>query len=151
MPKGFKHGSRYTPEYHTWLNIKSRCSNHKNKSYKYYGGRGIKVCESWEKDFVNFYNDMGPRPSKNHQIDRKNNNEDYNGENCFWVERIINMRNRSDSKYWFIDGVKYESLSHAAEKLNVTINTIKRWCDGRKDGKYKYPPKNNCWSERKYK
>ena len=150
MPKGFKHGFRYTPEYSTWLNMKARCFNSKDGSYKYYGGRGITMCESWKNEFVSFYNDMGERPSMDHQIDRKNNNAGYNKENCHWVKRIDNIRNRRDSKFWFVNGVKYESLGHASSELNITINTVKRWCDGRTDGGYTYPPKQNCWSERKY-
>lgn len=145
------HGLRYEPEYTIWLNMKSRCYNKRNKSYMYYGGRGIAICNRWRDNFALFYKDMCPRPSSNHQLDRKDNNKNYSPENCRWVERIDNVRNRKDSKWWFINGVKYESLGHASSELNVRITTIKRWCEGRSDGGYIYPPKENCWSERKYK
>lgn len=146
-----KHGLRYTPEYSLWLNMKSRCYNPKNNAYKYYGGRGITICDEWRDDFKQFYDDMCPRPSDSHQIDRIDNDKGYSPENCRWVERIDNVRNRKDSKWWYVHGVRYDSLSHAAEHHGVTVSRIKAWCEGRTDGGYSYPPKDNCWSERKYK
>lgn len=145
-----KHGLRYTPEYSLWLNMKSRCYNPKNHTYKYYGGRGITICDEWREDFQKFYDDMCPRPSDSHQIDRIDNDKGYSPENCRWVERIDNVRNRRDSKWWYVYGVRYESLSHAAEHHGVTINRIRARCEGRTDGGYSYPPKDNCWSEKKY-
>lgn len=64
-----KHGLSYLPEYKIWKGIRKRCNNKNFKFYQYYGGRGIKVCERWN-DFINFYNDMGNRPSENHWIER---------------------------------------------------------------------------------
>ncbi|AUR82095.1 hypothetical protein NVP1021C_32 [Vibrio phage 1.021.C._10N.222.51.F9] len=151
MMAKIKHGLRYTPEYSLWLNMKSRCYNPKNHTYKYYGGRGITVCDQWVDDFKQFYDDMCPRPGDDYQIDRRDNDKGYSPENCQWVKRINNVRNRKDSKWWYVHGVKYESLGHASECLGVGINTIKRWCEGRSDGGYVYPPKHNCWSENKYK
>jgi hypothetical protein len=51
------HGLSKKPIYKTWHGMMQRCSNPKNISYKYYGARGIKVCESWKK-FENFYKDI---------------------------------------------------------------------------------------------
>jgi len=150
MPK-IKHGLRYEPEYQLWLNMKGRCYNEKNKSYKYYGGRGITVCDKWFNDFSSFYKDMCPRPSDEHQLDRRNNNKGYSPGNCRWVKRIDNVRNRTDSKWWHVNGIKYESCGHAASEIGVAVVTIHRWCEGRSDGGYTYPPKINCWSEKKYK
>jgi len=53
-----------------------RCEDPKHVSYKHYGGRGIKVCERWNT-FENFLADVGPRPSKNHSLDRSDSNGDY--------------------------------------------------------------------------
>jgi len=144
-----RHGLRYIPEYSLWLNIKNRCYNPKNPSYSYYGGRGIVMCDKWRDSFSAFYRDMGERP-ENHEIDRRDNNGIYSPGNCRWVKKVTNARNKKNSKWWYIDGVKYESLTHAADSIGVGFNTIKRWCEGRSDGGYIYPPKNNCWSELKY-
>ena len=60
------------------------------------------------------------------------------------------MQNTRISKWWFVNKKKYKSLSEAAAALGVTPSRIKAWCDGRTDGGYTYPPKQNCWSEVKY-
>lgn len=145
-----RHGLRYRSEYGIWLNMKSRCYNKNTKSFPYYGGRGIIMCDGWREDFVNFYRDMGPRPSMRHEIDRIDNDGIYHRSNCRWVRKVTNARNKANSKWWFVNGIRYESLTHAATSLGVTFNTIKKWCDGRNDGGYTYPPKDNCWSENKY-
>lgn len=59
MPKGHKHGLRYTPEYRVWLNMKQRCSNVNRWDYKYYGGSGITVCKEWSDSVEQFIQDMG--------------------------------------------------------------------------------------------
>ena len=68
------HGLSKNHTYVAWVGMRSRCYNKNNKKYKKYGGRGITVCDHWRKDFLNFYKDMGERPSKSHSIDRINNN-----------------------------------------------------------------------------
>ncbi len=78
---------RDTPEYRAWKNIKSRCYNKNVPSYKYYGGRGIGVCDRWRKSFYSFLNDMGQRPGAEYSIDRKNNDGDYSPDNCRWATK----------------------------------------------------------------
>lgn len=129
------------PEYHAWYSMIDRCTNVNHKFYFRYGGRGISVDPQW-LDVERFIADMGARPSSRHQIDREDNNAGYTKENCRWVLSVINTRNRFDSKYWYVEGVRYESMRDAASSVGVTHSTIRNWCNSGKNG---------CYSERKYK
>ncbi|MFA5724144.1 MAG: hypothetical protein WC979_07860 [Candidatus Pacearchaeota archaeon] len=80
--------------YGSWRNMISRCYNKNNNAYKYYGGRGIIVCNSWRKSFLNFYNDMGERPL-NLTLDRIKSNGNYKLSNCKWSTRREQIINRS--------------------------------------------------------
>lgn len=80
-------------EYHVWYDMKRRCYNKKNKDYKNYGGRGIKVCLSWRLSFDNFIKDMGFRPTDNHTLERMNNELGYSNDNCKWATRSEQARN----------------------------------------------------------
>ncbi len=96
-----KHGkskrSCVTDEYKTWCGIISRCENEKKQMYKYYGGSGITIDPAWRNSFEQFYKDMGPRPSPEHSIDRRNNALGYSKDNCKWSTRKEQCRNRRNS------------------------------------------------------
>ena len=92
------HGMYESSEYNIWHKMKDRCLNHKAPMYHRYGGRGITVCERWQNSFLAFYEDMGPRPFTNAQIDRIENDGNYEPSNCRWVTPKENANNRSTSK-----------------------------------------------------
>ena len=79
--------------YGVWVNIVGRCSNPKTSNYEYYGGRGIKVCDRW-LTFENFRDDMFSTYVQGLQLDRIDNNGDYEPENCQWTTRSKNGKNK---------------------------------------------------------
>jgi hypothetical protein len=91
-----KHGRHKDSIYKIWHAILQRCNNIKSTAYKWYGARGIKVCNRWLK-FENFLQDMGERPD-GLQIDRINNNGNYEPNNCKWVTPKENSNNTRKSK-----------------------------------------------------
>ena len=91
-------------EYSVWRQMKNRCSNPKNAGYKRYGGRGIKVCDRWQ-EFKNFWQDMGPRPTEKHTIERVDNDGNYEPTNCKWATQKEQRRNYSRNVVLEVDGV----------------------------------------------
>lgn len=90
------HRMIFTPTYKSWQSMGQRCNNPKNTSYSNYGGRGIKVCESWSK-FINFLADMGERPADT-TLNRLDNNGDYTLDNCNWANRSEQQKNKRPFK-----------------------------------------------------
>lgn len=91
-----KHNMVNSSTYQTWESMIQRCTNPNNLNYKYYGERGIAVCERWLK-FDNFLQDMGLRPD-NLELDRINNDLGYYKENCRWITHRDNLKNRKKMK-----------------------------------------------------
>jgi hypothetical protein len=121
-----KHRLSRIPEYGVWSAMKDRCGNIECKDYQYYGGRGIRVCVRWlERDtgFMNFYSDMGPRPSDKHSIDRINNDGNYCPENCRWVTRSVQNRNQRSNLRITYNG-KTQGVTEWADDLGLKRNTI---------------------------
>ena len=92
-----KHNLSYTRLYKVWGSIRGRTLNPKNKNYKYYGGRGIIICEEWKNDFMTFYNWAllnGYEENKGLSIDRIDNDGNYCPDNCRWTTSTIQTRNQ---------------------------------------------------------
>lgn len=121
-----KHGEaragRKTAEYQIWKSMRARCQSPPSKAYKWYGARGIKVCERWQ-DYSNFIADVGRRPSLSHSIERRDNNGDYCLENCYWAsrrEQASNRRNNFNIKAYG----QTKTLAQWAKISGVSANTI---------------------------
>lgn len=85
-----------TAEYTAWAHAKSRCYKKTDLAYKYYGERGIRMCDRWKMSFVNFLADMGRKPTPQHSIDRIDVNGNYEPDNCRWATALQQRHNRRD-------------------------------------------------------
>lgn len=99
---GHAHFGRHTKTYTAWQAMLRRCDNPNNKAYKWYGGRGINVCDRW-KTYAHFLKDMGESP-KGMSLDRINNDGNYEPGNCRWTTRLEQSHNRSDTKMVLYNG-----------------------------------------------
>ena len=113
------------PEYHAWMNMKSRCLNPKNERYPRYGGRGIVICAEWlgPKGFPNFFRDMGEKPTPSHQIDRKDTDGNYSKENCHWATPVQQMNNTSRNIFVSLDGERV-GLAMWCKANNMSYTTV---------------------------
>jgi hypothetical protein len=107
----------YPKLYGVWNMMKQRCSNPKVKDFHRWGGRGIKVCESW-LTAENFFTDMLPSYKEGLTLDRKDNNGNYSPENCHWVDRKYQATNRKNTRLFKHDK-KEMTLSGWARHLGV--------------------------------
>lgn len=129
---GFAARGARSPEHMIWTAMKQRCSNPKATGYQHYGGRGIKMCERWERSFEAFLEDVGPRPSSKFEIDRIDNDGDYEPSNCRWTTRTAQMRNtRGVRRVIREDGKEYPTITDAAEDVGVSRDGISACCRGR--------------------
>lgn len=93
------HGMSKTPEYRAWAHMKGRCLNEGDDRYKYYGARGITICQEWVNSFSQFYKDMGERPSSRHSIERDDVDGNYEPSNCRWATSAEQVKNRRPFTY----------------------------------------------------
>jgi hypothetical protein len=90
-----KHGHSMKPDatYRAWLNMRSRCNNPVDTSYRNYGARGIKVCKRYDS-YENFLADKGQKPP-GYELDRIDLEGDYTPENTRWIPAHSGMKRNS--------------------------------------------------------
>lgn len=117
-------GHKPTPEWTAWSTMRDRCRNPNNARYSSYGGRGISVSEEWST-FVQFLEDMGPRPSPQHSLDRRDNDGNYCKDNCRWSLPKDQCNNRRNNHQVTIDG-RTQSVAVWARELEITRREVLR-------------------------
>jgi hypothetical protein len=116
---GHTKGACASSEYRSWRQMIARCERKTCPDYHNYGGRGIKVCRRWREDFAAFFADMGPRPSKAHTIDRRENSGDYEPGNCHWTTRKEQNRNTRRNRLLTLDS-ETKTLIEWAEAIGLS-------------------------------
>lgn len=105
-------GRESSRTYAAWLSMKARCLYPSTKGYKWYGGRGIKVCERWLKSFELFLEDMGEVPP-GMWLDRKDSDGDYEPGNCRWATASEQRSNQKRNRFVLCYGEKMTCKSAA--------------------------------------
>lgn len=100
--------------------MKERCYSLKAQRYEHYGGRGIKVCDRWHS-FTNFIQDMGERPTKDHSLDRIDNDGNYTPNNCRWATKEEQANNKQELKSSNTSGYKNISWASNVKKWGVRV------------------------------
>lgn len=116
------HGLSRDPTFRIWQGMLRRCESPKCKCFKDYGGRGIRVCNRWHS-FEHFLADMGKRPSPKHELDRKDNNGNYEPGNVRWTTHRENGRNRRSTRLITFNG-HTKCLADWARSLGITPATL---------------------------
>lgn len=134
--KNFKHGASEdgrTPEYGTWCSMRARCLCPTSKSFKNYGGRGIKICDRWLSSFQLFLDDMGKRPSPELSIERIDVNGNYEPSNCRWASPVDQCRNKRTTKLSIETAAKIREMvaagvpkTHISRLLGVHYSSVKQ-------------------------
>ncbi len=130
IPRRFIHGDAMhrdrapVTEYRIWCGMLSRCRLRTHEAYARYGGRGITVCERWLR-YENFLADMGRRPSLDYSLDRKDNDGNYEPDNCRWATRHEQAINTSTVRLVTYNG-ETMSIAGWSERLNMSYRTAYR-------------------------
>jgi len=120
---GMARGEKIHPIYQTWCGMLQRCENPCDDAYKNYGFRGIKVCDEWHK-FIPFCDwALASGWQKKLQLDRINNNGNYEPGNCRWVTPQENSRNRRSNRMITFAG-KTQCIAAWADDIGIEYCTL---------------------------
>lgn len=124
-----KHGAningRRTKLYQVWLNMRNKCTNPNHDRYKWYGARGIKVCERWN-DFPTFRDDLGepPNDGQKYTLDRIDTNGDYEPGNVRWATWTQQANNKRNNRLVTLLDGRTMSVAQAAKATGIKRVTI---------------------------
>lgn len=110
--------------YASWASMKTRCYNKNSNSYKYYGAKGITVCDRWLHSFENFMADMGPKPGPSYSIDRIDGSGNYEPGNCRWATKLEQQNNTIFNNMIEFGG-KVQSISQWARGIEITPASLR--------------------------
>jgi hypothetical protein len=120
-----------SPLYEVWRGMIKRCQSVNGSDYKNYGERGISVCKEWQKSFRVFRDwAINNGYKKGLQIDRRNNDGNYEPTNCRFVTSQVNNSNKRNNRYCFVDGEKM-TMAEASRKLGRNPQTLQKWSQGK--------------------
>lgn len=127
---GYTRNGHIPAEFYIWESMIRRCRDEKCKAFKWYGGRGIQVCDRWLNGadgltaFECFLKDIPPRPSRKHSIDRwPDNDGNYEPGNVRWATQQQQQRNRRSNRLVPFKG-EMIPLTEAAERIGINSNTV---------------------------
>lgn len=115
-----------TPQYirNLWKHMIHRCYNPRYRNYKWYGARGVRVCERWRLSPAAIYEDVGDRPTPKHSLDRIDNDGDYCPENCRWATQKQQRRNTTKNHLVTYMG-ETKCITDWASDLGITVSALK--------------------------
>ena len=122
--KATTHGYHGTKIHNIWCAMRRRCRNVNNKDYRWYGGKGIGVCDEWESDFMSFYEWAMENGYKDGlTIDRIDPNGDYCPDNCRWVTITEQQNNRTSNRQYTYNNETH-NISEWATKAGIPYSTL---------------------------
>jgi hypothetical protein len=129
IEKNTTHGKTKTREYKIWVFMLQRCYNPATNSYKYYGAKGVTVCDRWKRGFVFFLEDMGEAPNGT-SLERVDRTVNYCKENCVWADDITQANNKSNNVVVEFKG-KSMTLKQWSREVKIDYHALYyRWQRG---------------------
>lgn len=130
------HGLTHHPLNSIWRGMKKRCTNGKCRQYRYYGGRGISICDDWMRSFQSFYKwAITHGYERGLQIERKDNNGNYSPDNCEWTTRFVQMNNTRKNRFIQYQGRVF-TIAQLARHIGLSYGTV--WNRVKRNWKIEY-------------
>lgn len=122
------HGETKTSLYKRWDGMKQRCFNKNSDAYKHYGKRGIKMCKEWEVSYVSFRDWAISHGYEEHlTIERIDVNGDYCPNNCKWIPKADQLRNKRNSLKYNGDCARTKSLKLGGSPSLIFMRIKSGW------------------------